>query len=200
MLRKLYLSPAGLIISLFQHAFCWWPRPFMIYGYFNGCFGKFKKHTRVSSSVILTNKNRIKIADHVWIGHYCLIDGIGGIEIAEGVHIASHSCIYTHSSHDSIRLLGRKFIEIQAEKRKGYVIKKVSIGEYSFIGTSVVILPGVSIGKGCVIGAGSVIHQNIDDYCIAVGNPAKIIGNTQERDRKLLDKFSASETYYLTKN
>lgn len=51
----------------------------------------------------------------------------------------------------------------------------VSIGDGCWIGEKVCILPGVTIGKKCVIGAGSIVTKDVPDYCMAVGNPAKII-------------------------
>ena len=48
------------------------------------------------------------------------------------------------------------------------------IGRGSFIGTHSVIMPNVSIGKYCIIGAGSVVTKSITDYSIAMGNPAKV--------------------------
>jgi acetyltransferase-like isoleucine patch superfamily enzyme len=44
-----------------------------------------------------------------------------------------------------------------------------------FIGYRVSVMPGVRIGKGCVIGSHSVVTKNIPDYCMAAGVPAKII-------------------------
>ena len=52
--------------------------------------------------------------------------------------------------------------------------KKVSIGDGTWIGENVIILPGVSIGKKCVIGGGAVVTKNVPDYSIAVGNPAVV--------------------------
>ena len=51
----------------------------------------------------------------------------------------------------------------------------VSIGNDCWIGEKCIILPGVSIGDGCIIGAGSVVTKSVPNYCMAVGNPAKII-------------------------
>lgn len=51
----------------------------------------------------------------------------------------------------------------------------VSIGDETWIGTGVVIAGTVTIGKHCVIGANSVVTKDIPDYCVAAGNPCKII-------------------------
>ncbi len=55
------------------------------------------------------------------------------------------------------------------------VNQEVVIGDYSFIGIGVKILPGVHIGKNVIIGAGSVVTRDISDYSVAVGSPAKVI-------------------------
>ena len=51
----------------------------------------------------------------------------------------------------------------------------ISIGEDCWIGGSVTICPGVAIGKGSTIGAGSVVTKNIPERSVAVGNPARVI-------------------------
>lgn len=53
--------------------------------------------------------------------------------------------------------------------------EEVVIKEESFIGMGARIMPGVCIGKHCVIGANSVVTRSIPDYCVAVGIPAKVI-------------------------
>jgi len=53
--------------------------------------------------------------------------------------------------------------------------KAVKIGNKVWLGESVSILPGVTIGNGAIIGANSIVNKNIPDYSIAVGNPAKVI-------------------------
>jgi acetyltransferase-like isoleucine patch superfamily enzyme len=196
MLRKIYLSPLGFFISLFLNFIAFFKRPFMVYGFYNSKEKKFFNKTRISSSVKIGDKYNVNIKNNVWIGHYCLLDGIGGIEIGEGVHVASHSCIYTHSSENSIRLLGNRFIEVPAQDRPGYVINKVTIGEYSFIGTSSVILCGTSIGKGCIVGAGSVVKGDFPDHSVIVGNPARVVGDTLSIDKKLFYEGVNFQDYY----
>lgn len=196
MFRKIYLSPLGFFISCGLHLLALFHKSFMVYGFFNKAQKRFFKKTRIASSVKLSDKKNIDINDNVWIGHYCLLDGIGGIKIDEGVHIASHTCIYTHSSQDSIRILGKKFIEVLACERPGYIIESVSIGEYTFIGTSCVILPGTTLGKGCIVGAGSIVKGNFPDYSILVGNPAKVVGDTRKTDEALLKEGIDFSNYY----
>ncbi len=55
----------------------------------------------------------------------------------------------------------------------------ITIGEDCWIGINVVISPGVTIGKGAVIGANSVVTKDIPEYAIAVGAPAKVIGSRE---------------------
>jgi acetyltransferase-like isoleucine patch superfamily enzyme len=196
MLRKIYLSPLGFFISLFLNFLAWFKKPFMVYGFYNSKQSKFFNKTRISSSVVFVDKANIDIHNNVWVGHYCLLDGIGGITIAEGVNIASHTCIYTHSSQNSIRLEGSKFIEIPAEQRAGYIIDGVQIEEYTFIGTSCVVLAGTKIGKGCIVGAGSVVKGNFPDYSVIRGNPAKIVGDTRTIDKQLHAEGVGFKNYY----
>lgn len=59
--------------------------------------------------------------------------------------------------------------------------KKINIGNDVWIGQRVIILPGVTIGDGAIIGAGSVVTKNVNDYDIVAGNPARVI-----RNRKML--------------
>lgn len=53
--------------------------------------------------------------------------------------------------------------------------KNVTIGNDVWIGRRVMILPGVTIGDGCIIGAGAVVSRDIEPYSIAVGNPATVV-------------------------
>lgn len=196
MFRKLYLSPFGILISLILNILALLKKPFMVYGFYNRKTNKFNKKTRISSSAVLVNKKNIDIEDMVWIGHYCILDGIGGIKIGKGVQIASHSCIYTHSSQNAIRILGEKYIDIPAENRVAYIIDNVEIGDFTFIGTSSIILAGSKIGKGCIIGAGSIVSGIFPDYSVILGNPAKIKADTRNIDKRLLANIKNKANYY----
>jgi acetyltransferase-like isoleucine patch superfamily enzyme len=60
-------------------------------------------------------------------------------------------------------------------KQKNLFKGEVLIKSGSFVGINSVILPGVTIGVNSVIGAGSVVTKDVPDYCVVVGNPAKVI-------------------------
>ena len=66
--------------------------------------------------------------------------------------------------------------------------KPVRIGENVWIGANTVIVPGVSIGKNSVIGAGSVVTKDIPENVVAVGNPCRVLRPIGEHDREYFYK------------
>lgn len=66
--------------------------------------------------------------------------------------------------------------------------KDVHIGENTWIGAGVVIVPGVTIGKNTVIGANSVVTKDIPDNVVAVGNPCRVLRKISEHDREFFYK------------
>ena len=66
--------------------------------------------------------------------------------------------------------------------------KDVHIGDNTWIGAGVIIVPGVSIGKNKVIGAGSIVTKDIPDNVVAVGNPCRVMREISERDKKYFYK------------
>lgn len=60
-----------------------------------------------------------------------------------------------------------------------------SVGDYSQIAVFSVLLPGVKIGKHCLVGAGSIVSKNVEDFQLVLGNPAKQIKNVNDiKDRE----------------
>ena len=57
-----------------------------------------------------------------------------------------------------------------------YPTRQITIGEDSWLGANVVVMPNITIGKCCIIGAGAVVTHDVPDYAIMAGVPAKQIG------------------------
>ena len=83
-----------------------------------------------------------------------------------------------------------------------HVIKygKIHVGERTFIGCNSTILPGVTIGKRCVIGAGSVVTKDIPDGTVACGVPAKVVMTTEEYAQKSLKNMPPYDIEEYKKN
>jgi lipopolysaccharide O-acetyltransferase len=116
----------------------------------------------------------IKIGKNVQINDFVHISAHESVTIADNVLIASKVMIsdithgsYKGNSFDSDPMVG-------PQERKIFS-SPVFISENAWIGEFVSILPGVKIGKSAIIGSNSVVTKNIPDYCIAVGNPARVI-------------------------
>lgn len=172
-------------------------RPFMVYGYLDRSSRQFQKFTRIGSTVTILCPEKLSIANHVWVWHHSILDASEGLEINEGVQIGAFVGIFTHGSDSSIRLLGRSFVDIPHEERLGYTRGSVKIGRYSFIGTGSVVLPGVTIGEGCVIGPGTIVSKSIPNYSFAFGRPGHVVhGSTIDFDVQHFSRHDYSESYY----
>jgi len=195
-LERMYRSGLGRAMSFVARQIAWMHKPFMVYGYYDNSSRTFRKFTRISSDVVVVNRKALSIGDHVWVGYHSILDASNGITIEEGCQLAARVHIVTHGSHNSIRLLGSDNVHISNINRRGYVRGKVEIGAYTFIGTGSVILPGIKVGKGCLIGAGTVVTENVPDYSFVVGNPGRIKGSTIDIDKEFFRNDDFSATYY----
>lgn len=112
--------------------------------------------------------SEIIIGDNCYICYYFSILNASKVTIGDDVLIASHVLISSENH-------GVDPESVTPYMDQPLVSKPVSIGDGCWIGEKVCILPGVSIGKKSIIGASSVVTKSIPDYCMAVGNPAKVI-------------------------
>lgn len=171
-------------------------KPRMLYGYDDPSTGVFRKFTRVSSDAVIMSPKRLAIGDHVWIGHHCILDASEGLQIAEGVQLAAWIGVFTHGSENAVRLLGRRFVHVPSERRPGYTRGTVSIGPYSYVGAQSVVLPGVTIGTGCLVSAMSLVSRDVEDYQVVRGQPARVVGDTRDIDRWFASDQSLAASYY----
>ena len=70
------------------------------------------------------------------------------------------------------------------ERLKGlFNDKPINIGDNVWLGANVTVLPGVTIGKNSVIGAGSIVTKDIPENVVAVGNPCKVVRPITAEDK-----------------
>lgn len=120
-----------------------------------------------------SNKICIEIGDNVRLNELVHIASLGSVKIGKNSAIGAKSFI-SDLNHGNFGE-GCVFDIEQPHAERPLASKPVSIGENVWIGESVCILPGVTIGDGCVIGALSNVTKSIPPYSIAVGNPAKVV-------------------------
>jgi acetyltransferase-like isoleucine patch superfamily enzyme len=112
-------------------------------------------------------RNRMVIGDNVWIGQQCLLHSAGGLVIGDNVGIGPGVRI-TSARH---RELGRSESILFAELDTA----PVELGEGCNIGVNSVILSGVKVGKGAQVGAGAVVVEDVPDFAIVAGVPARLL-------------------------
>lgn len=124
------------------------------------------KTCNIEKGVFFGNGNDIRIGDYSGIGINARIQG--PLSIGDNVMMGPDVIIYT-KNHESIRT------DIPMTKQGVTEPKKVIIEDDVWIGARVIILPGVTIGKGSIIAAGSVVTRDVEPFTIVGGVPAKKI-------------------------
>ena len=123
--------------------------------------------TRITAPFNLVSSEHLRIGRNVYIGGNLLGMCRGGIEIEDGAMIAANVSLISNN-HD---LYDREVL----------LCKPVRICKGAWIGAGAQIMPGVRVGRYAVIGAGSIVTKDVDDYTVVVGNPAKPIKKLDEK-------------------
>ena len=134
-----------------------------------GCRIEAFEHTESLTPIPTTKK--IIFGENVQINDYVHISAMGHVSIGDNVLMASHIYI-ADNSHGYYKGDENDTNPVIPPIKRPYHISPVSIGKNSWIGEGVFIMPGVTIGEGCIIGAHSVVNRDIPAFCIAVGSPA----------------------------
>ena len=128
----------------------------------------------------------ITIGDWVYIGPGARFSGSGGLTIGRNVAIGPDVTILTSNhKHDD-----PDWIPFGPD-----VVKKpVRIEDHVWIGARVVILPGVTVGEGAVVAAGSVVTKDVPACAIVAGNPAAMV---KQRDVESFNRLKADERFWI---
>lgn len=120
-----------------------------------------------------------KVSDAILsIGDKTVISRDGIIACAYEIHIGKE---VTFGPRVSIWDHNHGFSELkQSVLHQPLTGKPVVIGDFVWLGANVVVLPGVNIGEGTVVGAGSVVTRDLPPYAVAVGNPARPVRYLKE--------------------
>jgi maltose O-acetyltransferase len=156
--REIRLAIQQTIINGVARAYCV-PRPvrFLIYR----LIGIETQSWRIMSHCYFGG-TQVTIGKRSFINLGCFLDCAAPIAIGNDVHMAPNVSVLT-SGHD-VGASSRRAGHLQAHP--------VTIGDGCWIGSSVTILPGVSVGKGCIVAAGAVVTKNCEPDGLYIGVPA----------------------------
>lgn len=123
----------------------------------------------ISCHASIKYKPNLVIGNNVSFEDYCHIGCIESVKIGNGTLIASKVFITDHFHGDAVNL------NIEKPFDRKLISKPVSIGNNCWIGDSVSILPGVTLGDNVIVGANSVVTHNFPTNSVIAGCPAKMI-------------------------
>jgi maltose O-acetyltransferase len=140
------------------------------HAFLRGWLGSFGSGAGVQMGCRFLNGRRVHVGERSVINFGTLLDGRKfDIRIGRDVSLGPEAAVLT---------LGHDPRSATFEDRGGDVV----IGDRAWVGYRAIILPGVTIGEGAVVGAGTVVARDVAPYTIVAGNPARVIG---ERPREL---------------
>ena len=119
-----------------------------------------------------------KVGKDVYVGDFVRVDlsHADMITIEDHVHIADASRLLCHQRDLSNYHVGDDYAKL------GYHIKPIVLKKGCLIGMESFIMPGVTVGEGAIIGAGSLVTKDIPAWTIATGRPAKVVRVIEEND------------------
>lgn len=157
----------------------------------------FGKNPYIGRMVYMYAKHKISVGDNFYIGKFSQIEC--DCEIGNNVLIANNVAFVGKYDHH-YQQIGTPIRLASCIRNHDYSWKglnsKVVIEDDVWIGYGSIIMSGVTIRKGSIIAAGSVVVKDVDSYCIYGGVPAKKIGNRFDSESDLIDHIRLYNNRY----
>jgi acetyltransferase-like isoleucine patch superfamily enzyme len=125
-------------------------------------------------------KARLRIGEGTVIGNDLTVTCGGFVDVGPGVLMSARVCLLDQL-HDYDAWMAPHF-ERGEPARFSWAMteaRPVVIGEGTWLGINVAVMPGVTIGKGCIVGANSVVTKDLPDYSVAAGAPARVLRSSR---------------------
>lgn len=118
------------------------------------------------------------VGKDVFIGDHVIVDMSHAdyIHLDDHVHIASGTRLLCHQRNLSNYCVGDDYAKL------GYRYGEIRMGKGSLVGMNSFVMPGVTIGEGAIVGAGSLVTKDVPAWTIAAGRPAKVLKQIPTRD------------------
>jgi acetyltransferase-like isoleucine patch superfamily enzyme len=174
--------------------------------YYRIIFGSFGKNSLLFSPLLIVKPRYIHLAERVIIRSGARLEAIVldpknppelrigcNVGIEQNVHIVCHHRVtigdnVSVTANCAIVDTTHPFDDVPQEAKVGAMIQDdegfVEIGEGTFLGFGSIVLPNVRIGKGCVIGANSVVTRDIPAYSVAAGAPAVVLRTIRKLSKR----------------
>jgi acetyltransferase-like isoleucine patch superfamily enzyme len=124
--------------------------------------------TVVPIELVTYASGRIEVGNRTFINYGSSIAARATVKIGSYCHLGHYTFVMDNDQHDVVR---------HTELPQSF---PVIIEDHVWIGSKVVILPGVRIGSRAVVGAGSIVTKDIPPRCVAAGNPARVLRRLTE--------------------
>ena len=165
-------------IGKFRNGFqWWWLNCFVCYfpsvhfrRFCLRCAGvKMSKNVRFFEGFHVRAPHKLTLGDGCSIGPRVLLDAREGLTLGKSVTLG-YECIIWTLNHD--------YNDIHFCTKGG----PVTIGDYAWICSRSIILPGITIGEGAVVASGAIVTKDVPPYTVVAGIPAKVVGQREKKD------------------
>ena len=165
-------------------------------------FARIGKNVLVSEKASIYRPDRISLGDNIRIDDFCILSaGAGGIALGDYNHLGAFTILIGHGRielSDFVSVSSRVSIYSSSDDYSGNTLANptvppqykavknapVTLGRQVMVAAGAVILPGVTVGEGCAIGALSLVNRTCKPFGIYFGAPVRRI---KERSRRVLD-------------